>query len=619
MQIKCFIGHHNYIMADSEYVFYIDGPKQEVCAGYLYKSPPENQFKTLKSWKRRYFVLSKCNDHTCQLKYYKSPEDSKPLGSIDLSKVTYMFLHPEMQAMWTWIQKNFRCSSSCVMFMKVPERDYFLIGENSWEMEKWFNALFETLNNRPHRLLNPKVFGTFQNISELPQSTIENNQDTDLGFIKYNTHELPMLPSLIHEPVYDSPVDYKSDQSDSIQMFSRNKSSATAPKVQVLYAGYLYKSPNLSKPAKLMKSWRHRFFVLSKADEDNYQLAYYKNREKMEKPLGKIDLSMVRLICTAPEKHQMWEWIRKNFKCLPSSVLFLRVEDFMTKYARDYFLIGENSEDVKCWQNELLKVIKTQTSQNKETDYDLQQDRLRAESEPIPKSPHCYENISPTSMCRQSLPEGTLFYQVPDNTRKELSSVYFTDDDDDDTEEQPETPDDNNEYMDMTLARVVLQQNQQEEDAFFQKNMSTNGLDSSQDLCDGAENPMKRNSAELGCSMGSLPDFNGNCASTEMNTGFPNKSETHKPVQKEICINRNDLCKSLIFTQKEGKPCVYECKAETSHLFHKGDQILALNDLQIETVDEIQTYIRRLTKDEVKLTILRHPGSQPFYAELLRR
>lgn len=27
----------------------------------------------------------------------------------------------------------------------------------SWEMEKWFTALYDILNNRPHRLLDPKV------------------------------------------------------------------------------------------------------------------------------------------------------------------------------------------------------------------------------------------------------------------------------------------------------------------------------------------------------------------------------------------------------------------------------------------------------------------------------
>ncbi len=41
-----------------------------------------------------------------------------------------MFLYPEMHAMWKWIHNNFRCSSSCVMCIRVPERDYFLVGEN---------------------------------------------------------------------------------------------------------------------------------------------------------------------------------------------------------------------------------------------------------------------------------------------------------------------------------------------------------------------------------------------------------------------------------------------------------------------------------------------------------
>ncbi|XP_056627668.1 pleckstrin homology domain-containing family S member 1 isoform X2 [Triplophysa dalaica] len=192
-----------------------DGGGQEMCAGYLYKSPPENQFKTMKSWKRRYFVLLKYTNHTCQLNYYKSPEKGKPLGDINLSAITYMFLHPEMLDMWKWIQNNFRCSPSCVMFVKVPERDYFLIAENSWEMEKWFTALFDALSNRPHRLQNPKEFGTIRNIGELPQSTNDNNQEAEWGFPQYVTHQMQMSSSVIHEPVYVRPVDYKSDQVDT--------------------------------------------------------------------------------------------------------------------------------------------------------------------------------------------------------------------------------------------------------------------------------------------------------------------------------------------------------------------------------------------------------------------
>ncbi|XP_051522851.1 pleckstrin homology domain-containing family S member 1 isoform X1 [Myxocyprinus asiaticus] len=199
-------------MANSNHQFYIHGAEEQVCAGYLYKSPPENQFKNQKSWKRRYFVLLKYSDHTCQLKYFKSENKNKSLGVIDLSAITFMFLRPEMHSMWKWIQNNFRCSPSCVLFIKVPERDYFLIGENSGDMDKWFTTLFDVLNNRPHRLLDPKEFGTFRDISQPPQSENDINQraEWELSLTKRITHELPS--SVIHEPVYVSPVNCKKNQ-----------------------------------------------------------------------------------------------------------------------------------------------------------------------------------------------------------------------------------------------------------------------------------------------------------------------------------------------------------------------------------------------------------------------
>lgn len=48
-------------------------------------------------------------------------------------------------------------------------------------------------------------------------------------------------------------------------------------------------------------------------------------------------------------------------------------------------------------------------------------------------------------------------------------------------------------------------------------------------------------------------------------------------------------------------PSVSEClETQELHLFHKGDQILALNDMLTNTLDEIQTYLKRLSKDEVR-------------------
>ncbi|KAK9965726.1 hypothetical protein ABG768_004800 [Culter alburnus] len=202
-------------MADKNYAFYIHGAEEQMCSGYLYKSPPENQFKTQKSWKRRFFVLLKYSNNTCLLKYYKNEEMNKQLGDIDLSKVTFMFLNPEMHKMWDWIHNNFRCSSSCVMFIKVPDRDYFLIGENSWEMEKWFKALYDILNNRPHRLLDPKTFGSNKHIRELPQPE-NDEQKAGWGQSKYVTQELPS--PLTHEPIYVSPTKFKKHSNDTDEL-----------------------------------------------------------------------------------------------------------------------------------------------------------------------------------------------------------------------------------------------------------------------------------------------------------------------------------------------------------------------------------------------------------------
>uniref|UniRef100_A0A671MZB6 PH domain-containing protein n=1 Tax=Sinocyclocheilus anshuiensis TaxID=1608454 RepID=A0A671MZB6_9TELE len=102
----------------------------------------------------------------------------------------------------------------------------------------------------------------------------------------------------------------------------------------------------------------------------------------------------------------------------------------------------------------------------------------------------------------------------------------------------------------------------------------------------------------------------------EADTTCMQKNETHTHVEKEICVSQNDLKNSLILTQAEGKPCVSDCRmVQDSCLFHKGDQILAFNDLLIDTVEEIQMYLRRLGKDEVKLTIRRLIGSQPLHSE----
>uniref|UniRef100_A0A8C1UI50 PH domain-containing protein n=1 Tax=Cyprinus carpio TaxID=7962 RepID=A0A8C1UI50_CYPCA len=343
--------------------------------------------------------------------------------------------------------------------------------------------------------------------------------------------------------------------------------------MEELYTGYLLKSPPLTALTKnilLQKSWKCRFFVLSKTGED-YQLTYHANNKRRDKPLGEINLSKISLLHIGPEAHQKWDWIQKNFKCSPSSVLFLKVEDDTLKHSRDYFLIGENSDDVDGWLNAIVKVMKTQRSRNT-----LQDNRFRTASEPV-KSLEPKVEDQPDD--RRSAPELMLTYPSPyshyDYPRK-LSEpqvpvtlkIPVIEHKDEKDEMQDESAEDSSEYMRM---------------ASF---TSINGHESS--VCNGAVN---------------------------QDEDDENKCETNTHVEKEICVSRNDLKNSLILTQAEGKPCVSDClMIQNLCLFYKGDQILALNDLLIDTVEEIQMYLRRLSKDEVKLTIRRLIGSQPLHS-----
>ncbi|CAM4710759.1 unnamed protein product [Leuciscus chuanchicus] len=377
--------------------------------------------------------------------------------------------------------------------------------------------------------------------------------------------------------------------------------------VEELYTGYLHKSPAQPALLKTFKSWKRRFFVLSKTGEDAYYLTYYTNNEKRDKPLGKIDISKIILMFTGLETHQMRDWIQKHFKCPPSSVLFLRVEDNTQKTSRDYFLIGENSGDVDGW----CKALKIETSDKQRHTFDtLEDSRFRSDLEKCPEPKVEDQSDDQCDYVNK-------FSEPPVPVARKIS---VNEDKDEKDGKQDESPEEKNEYMHMASVQKALEDVQQEVDtACIQTNTSINGHEFS--VCNGAVNQDTddENKRMSTCEIRSLPclfSFNGNCASTELNEVPLNNSEMHTHVEKEICVSQNSLKNSLILTQEEGKPCVSECRQiQDSRLFHKGDQILAFNDLLIDTVEEIQTYIRRLSKDEVKLTIRRFLGSQPLHSE----
>ncbi|XP_060795919.1 pleckstrin homology domain-containing family S member 1-like isoform X3 [Neoarius graeffei] len=366
-------------------------------------------------------------------------------------------------------------------------------------------------------------------------------------------------------------------------MFSKLKKSANPASrfyevpanTEVVRCGYMYKSPSQNLLSRSLKSWKRRFFVLSKMPINHYELKFFKDESRREKPLGQIQLYQVSLFFRHADSHPIWPWIQRNFRCSASCVLYMRVQE------REYFLIGENSCEMDSWFDAIFKALNTPCASQPDSE-DI---RNRSMSEPLnvlhhdQKEPGDQEqnetDPKPSSFSRQSAPTfinmQRSHYDYPKNymmTSQSLTSSQSLESEDTDDDEEDETinkdseaEEDNSYYMDMESVREVIKQTQQED------------------------------------------------------VLFPQTNETFVPVEKEICVSQDELKNSVIFSEETGKLCVSRWRyTQSSAPFHVGDQILAINDLLTDSLVELQSYLKRLSKDQVKLTILRQPGSQPLSA-----
>ncbi|MCI4384338.1 hypothetical protein PGIGA_G00037540 [Pangasianodon gigas] len=591
----------------------LGGEKEELCAGYLYKSPQKSLFKLQKSWKRRYFVLLKKSKTTCHLKYFNSEEvkKSEPIGAIDLSQVSLMFLNPEIHYMWKWVQEIFRCSPSCVLFMKVADREYFLIGETSSEIERWFFALYDAMNNRPHKLHDLKETGRIRDISA-PRNSLKTYQrvewrldassDSDIPSSKEDQHEKDVEDQLLQRINFCFSKDYY-----SVQMFSKLKNSANQnakfyegpANIEEVQSGYMYKSPPQTF-FRSLKSWKRRYFVLSKTPANHYELKFFKDENRRAKPLGQINLYQVSLFFRQAESHPIWLWIQKNFRCSVSCVLYMRLPE------REYFLIGENSCEIEAWFNAIFKALNTHLvtlpdSEEIRKNRSLSEpsvfyhdrkwfdDQEQKESDPNPSSLSTRQSAPESFNCQYA------HYDYPKNYKMTAPQYLESEDTEEDEQDEvkinkeSEPEEDTSCYMDMDSVRAVMRQPQKEDVLYPQTNLEGNNFSENSFLLTGNEDS----------------------GSTALNSQISPGSETSVPVEKEICLSQDELKNSVIILEEAGRLCVSNWR-QSSGLFHEGDQILAINDLLTDSLAEFHTYIKRLSKDQVKLTILRQPGSQPL-------
>ncbi|KAK6482287.1 pleckstrin homology domain-containing family S member 1-like isoform X3 [Huso huso] len=328
--------------------------------------------------------------------------------------------------------------------------------------------------------------------------------------------------------------------------------------------GYLVKSPP-SRPFFNQKSWKRRFFVFCKTPDNVHLLKYCKDEDDRGKPLGGIDLSVITLIFPHPDNHKKWNSIQKMFKCQPDSVLYIRTTE------REYFLIGENKQDVDKWFNAissvLMSVSKVEPLRNTDATCEsfTANDKLRSKSLPepyynVPKSrvgATCESFTANDKLRPQSLPEP--YYNVPKSRA--------------DPPPETEPTENDNLYMPMTSVRQRI-----------------------------VEEALSENQNRVSTSPAS-----GNIADIR-------KPHDFHLVEREVHVIQENLKNHLTLAEIDGKPCVAHWlgSPDDGCVFHKGDQIIAVNDLGTDSTTEVQTYLNKSLKKEVKITMKRSRGSESF-------
>ncbi|XP_008434904.1 pleckstrin homology domain-containing family S member 1 isoform X2 [Poecilia reticulata] len=403
---------------------------------------------------------------------------------------------------------------------------------------------------------------------------------------------------------------------------------------QEIRSGYLTKSP----PPRLLKSeWKRRFFVLYKTPENDYQLRYYRNGEDRVNPLGGIDMTQISLLYANPQHHQKWEWVQKSFKCSPSCVVYLRAGN------RDYFLIGENSSEADGWFTDLFEALKSRPhkflkseeisngqpvidvpflakkeDENDASKIDLPSSLLKARSFSDPSSKAANRNteelVEDNSRRPTSEPLNHI-YDYPKSYRKRASvhragsmeSLY---------ESMAEfksilnASEPNNHEAEVivngTLMRsitdVYTKYKAEESPApILQEAPAENGED-------------KRQSSDFSTSSSGAvsPDI---LETNSERRGSDRSLDGAVVEMREFMVNLQGLKNDLTLTEVDGKPSVsgWTGQPQSVCLFHKGDRVVAINDLHTDSVEDFHMFIRKSMKDEVKVTVQRQRGCQALH------
>nr|XP_043869412.1 pleckstrin homology domain-containing family S member 1-like isoform X1 [Solea senegalensis] len=409
--------------------------------------------------------------------------------------------------------------------------------------------------------------------------------------------------------------------------------------VKEIRSGYLYKSPPSHK-LKSEKSWKKRHFVLYKVSENEHLLKYFRSATEKERPLGGIDLTNISLLYVSPQQHQRWGWIHKSFKCPPSCVLFIKAGD------REYFLVGENSDDVDGWFVDLFEALKTRPYRfmnieeitnghnqievisnpvmlRKKSSDPFEKPSFKVRSVSDPSSNNLQNNANgweqnedgrrPVSEPIYDYPKSYLRQAQVNGNGTNVESLYET--------MQELSPKERvTRAEDLEVERVTNGSLMRTVTLAFDKlktQISPLPSFSEEEAAEEREEAHPSDFSSSSSDNGTISPVEGReRAYTLENQGSTESLDHVTPNERDIEVNQADLKKHLSLIDVEGKSYVsgWTGQPQTVCLFHKGDQIVGINDLLIGSVKEFHIYISKSLKNQVKLTILRRPGCLPLHS-----
>uniref|UniRef100_A0A8B9I2D1 Pleckstrin homology domain containing S1 n=1 Tax=Anser brachyrhynchus TaxID=132585 RepID=A0A8B9I2D1_9AVES len=383
------------------------------------------------------------------------------------------------------------------------------------------------------------------------------------------------------------------------------------------------------------KSWKRRFFILSKSTKGKYILKYLKGQSVK----GSIAVDEIVKVEIGISSSEIMATVKKMFRCFFEEVMSI------TTGNRCYYLIGKSSQEIENWVTAISSIKKAKKDEHCPQNQDLANPEVKSRPCSLPL---LLDSVDVTNFLeRQSyLEDKTLrksdenslssnsdedikkeeeaYYQTPSNLLAKCNAEVS----------KPKPIDESH----VPVPKKTWQRKPVKENVYVSME-SLRLLDNSCQLTcrhDRPPTPPKRwgNSAcprDLEANRDlKLPENSTTQQSTlqrrhnssplsvvQLSILLSQVTDETQLQELDIFIPLADINSYLQLTEAAGQICVSQWTGpcQLGCLFNHGDRIVAVNDLHPQNLEEASLFISRSMRKEVKLTVCRIPHSDTFHVK----